>query len=259
MYFRGQGKLYIGTRDSLGNPQALRWVGNVPELKLGLTVDNIEHKESFSGQALTDLKIPKGKSTSLNFTLEEFNKDNLALALFGTSLAVAASTAITDEKLGGTPDVTVLAAGQVFTSAKRNVGGTVTLKDSTVSTPKTLTEGTHYSLEPISGTITLLDVTTGGPYLGPLKLSYTPGISTEIGMFSAAQTDLFLRFVGMNGADSGKIVTIDLYKVNLNPTKELSMITEDLAQLQIEGAALMDVLKSSSASLGQFGAIYQQA
>ena len=255
MYFRGQGKVYIGSRDANGNPQALRWVGNCPELKLGLQVDNIEHKESYSGQSLTDLKIIKGKSTSLNFTLEEFNKENLAMALYGTALSVAAGTAITGEVLGGTPDITVLAVGQVFASAKRNVGGTVVLTD---STSYTLTKDVNYTLEPISGTITLIDVTTGGPFVGPLKLDYTPGISTEVGMFNTPQSDLFLRFVGMNGADSGKIVSVDLYKVNINPSKELSLITDDLAQRQIEGSALLDSTKPSSATLGQFGAIYQQ-
>lgn len=257
MYFRGQGKVYIGSRDANGNPQALRWVGNCPELKLGLQVDNIEHKESYSGQSLTDLKIVKGKSTSLNFTLEDFAKENLAQAIYGTALSVAAGTAITGEVLGGTPNITTLAVGQVFVSAKRNVGGAVVLKDSTGS-PKTLTRDVNYTLEPISGTITLIDITTGGPFVGPLKLDYTPGISTEIGMFNTAQSDLFLRFVGMNAADSGKIVTVDLYKVNLNPTKELSLITDDLAQMQLEGAALLDATKPSSATLGQFGAIYQQ-
>jgi hypothetical protein len=62
----------------------------------------------------------------------------------------------------------------------------------------------------------------------------------------------------MNSADSGKIVSIDLYKVNINPSKELSLITDDLAQMQIEGSALLDSTKPSSAALGQFGAIYQQ-
>lgn len=255
MYFRGQGKLYVGTRDALGNPQAMRWVGNVPELKLGLQVDSIEHKESYSGQSLTDLKIVKGKSTSLNFTLEDFNKDNLALAIYGAAMSVASGTAITGEVLGGTPAVTALAVGQVFAAAKRN-GTAITVKDST-GTAKTLVKDVNYTIDPASMTITLIDVTTGGPFTGPLKVDYTPGVSTEIGMFNTPQTDLFMRFVGMNTADSGKAVTVDLYKVSLNPTKELSFITDDLAQLQIEGAALLDALKPVSSELGQFGAIYQ--
>jgi hypothetical protein len=256
MYFRGQGKLYVFTRDSLGNPQTGRWVGNVPELKLGLTTDNIEHKESFSGQSLMDLKIVKGKSTSLNFTLEEFTKDNLALALFGSANSIAAGTAITGEKLGGTPDDTTVSIGDIFVAAKRN-GSAIALKDST-GAPKTLTKDVNYSIEPNSMTITILDVTTGGPFVGPLKLDYTPGISTEIGMFSTPLSDLFFRFVGMNMADSAKLVTVDLYRVNLNPAKELDLITDDLGKLELEGAALLDSLKPSNSVLGQFGAIYQQ-
>jgi hypothetical protein len=257
MYLRGQGKFYIGTRDALGNPQALRWVGNVPELKLGLETENLEHKESSSGQSLTDLKIPKGKSTSVNFTLEDFNKDNLAMALYGVSLSIAAGAPIVDEALGGTPAITVLAKDMVFIGSKRNAGGTVVLKDSS-GTAKTLGPNVNYIHEPFSNTITLIDVTTGGPFVGPLKLSYTPGISTELGMFTTPQADLFMRFVGMNMADSGRIVTCDLYKVSVNPTKELSFITDELAQLQIEGAAIMDPTKPANALLGQFGAIYQQ-
>ena len=256
MYFRGQGKVYIGTRDSLGNPQALRWVGNCPELKIGLNTDFIEHKESYTGQAVTDLKIVKGKTSSLNFTLEDFNKDNLALGMQGTALSVVAGSAITGEKLGGTPDITVLAVGQVFVAAKRQ-GTAIVVKDST-GTPKTLVKDVNYSIDPVSMTITVLDVTTGGPYLGPLKVDYTPGASTEIAMFNQPQADLFLRFVGMNGADNGKIVSVDLYKVNLAPMKELALITDDLGQLQLEGAALIDLLKPSSGTLGQFGAVYQQ-
>jgi hypothetical protein len=258
MYFRGQGKVYIGTRDTLGNPQAMRWVGNCPNLEIGYETENLEHKESFSGQALTDLKISKGKSSTLAFTLEDFKKENLALALFGTAVAVAGASAITGETLGGTPDITVLGVGQVYKAAKRN-GTLVTLKDSTSGTAKTLVKDVNYTIEPNSMTIELIDVTTGGAYTGPLKLDYTPGASTEIGMFNAAETEYFLRFVGMNQADNGKIVTVDLYKVSLNPTKALQLITEELSQLELDGAALIDVLKSSSATLGQFGAIYQQA
>lgn len=47
-------------------------------------------------------------------------------------------------------------------------------------------------------------------------------------------------------------------QISINPTKELSLITDDLAQMQIEGAALLDPTKPVNATLGQFGAIYQQ-
>lgn len=256
MYFRGQGKVYIGTRDANGTPQALRWVGNCPELKLGFETEELEHKESYSGQSLTDLKIVKGKSSSVSFILEDFQKANLAMALNGTALEVAAGTAITGETLGGTPAITTLKVGDVFVAAKRN-GTAIVVKDSTGS-PKTLTKDTNYTIDAASMTITLVDVTTGGPFVGPLKVDYTPGNSTEVGLFNAPASEYFLRFVGMNTADSSKPVIVDLYKVMVAPTKEFSLITDDLAQLELEGSALLDGTKPSSAALGQFGAIYQQ-
>ena len=42
-YFSGQGRVYIGARDSAGNPQGLAYVGNVPELKVSLSVETLEH------------------------------------------------------------------------------------------------------------------------------------------------------------------------------------------------------------------------
>ena len=254
MYFRGQGKAYMGLRDGSGNPKALRWVGNCPELKIGLSIDFIEHQESYTGQAQTDLKIVKTKSTTVNFTLEDFSKQNLALCLNGTANDVSAGSAIVGEVLN---DSATPAVGNVFTAAKRN-GTLIAVKDST-GTPKTLTKDTNYSVEPFSMTIELLNITTGGPFTGPLKVDYTPGVSTEIAMFNAAATDYFIRFVGMNMADSGKIVTVDLYKVQLSPTTEFNLISEDLATLPMEGAALIDLLRPSAGTLGQFGAVYQQS
>lgn len=256
MYFRGQGKVYIGNRDTLGNPQNLRWVGDCNTLNLGFALDYIEVKESWSGQAQTALKVPKSKSTTLNFTLLEATPANLAQALYGTSYTVTASAPIVDEVLGGTPAITSLAVGMVFVAAKRN-GSTISVKDST-GTAKTLVVDVNYSVEPNSMTIEVLDVTTGGPYVGPLKVSYTPGADSEIAMFNTAAVDKFMRFVGMNMADSGKYVTVDLYKCNIDPAKEISFIGEDIARFELGGAALIDSLKPSSATLGQFGAIYQQ-
>ena len=56
-YFSGQGRVFIGARDANGNPQGLTFVGNVPDLKVSLSVETLEHQESQSGQRLTDLQL----------------------------------------------------------------------------------------------------------------------------------------------------------------------------------------------------------
>ena len=252
MLFRGQGKVWMGTRDANGNPQNLRWVGNTPEAKVGLELTTIEHKESYSGQNLTDARLDTEKKATVSFTLESIQKDNLALAFRASLVTVAAGAAITGEVLGG--GVTTLAVGDLLKFAKRNASA-VTIKDST-GTPKTLTAGVNYRLNAALGTIEILDLTTGGPFVGPLKADYTPGDATELGLFTQGSTPYYLFFEGLNTADSNTPVGVDLYKVLIDPAKEFDLITDDFAKFAIEGSVLMDDSKPSSNVLGQFGAVY---
>ena len=97
-YFSGQGRVYIGARDSAGNPAGLTFVGNVPELKVSLSVETLEHQEAQSGQRLTDLQLIKTKKGEFACTLEELSSGNLALALYGHSTTVAPGT-VTGEAL----------------------------------------------------------------------------------------------------------------------------------------------------------------
>ena len=98
-YFSGQGRVYIGARDDLGNPAGLTFVGNVPELKVSLSVETIEHQEAQSGQRLTDLQLIKTKKGEFACTLEELIATNLALALYGTTTTITPGT-VTGERLG---------------------------------------------------------------------------------------------------------------------------------------------------------------
>ena len=91
-YFSGQGRVYIGARDTAGNPQGLSFVGNVPELKVSLSVETLEHQESTSGQRLTDLQLIKTKKGEFACTLEELIAVNLGLALYGTTIEQVSGT-----------------------------------------------------------------------------------------------------------------------------------------------------------------------
>jgi len=250
--FRGQGKVFLGLRDSNGNPQNLRYVGNVPELKFTLDVTTLEHKESWSGQNLTDKRIDTEKKASASMTLESIQKDNLALAFRGTIQTVSAGTAITGEVLGG--GSTAAAVGDILCFAKRNASAVV-IKDSTGS-PKTLVLNTNYKLNAKGGHIELLDITTGGPYVQPFKADYTPGACVEVGLLTAGSVEYYLRFEGLNTADANEPVIIDLYKVQFDPSKDFSMIMDDFAKFVLDGACMMDSARASNAALGQFGAVY---
>lgn len=243
MYFSGQGKVYIGTRNA-GNPENLLYVGNVPDFKFSLNTDLIEHLESTTGQRLTDLRLTKSKKAGVSATLEDFNKNNLALVLFGSIDAVAGST-VTNEAL---PNPVTLGALNLL--ARQNVSA-LTVVDST-GTPLTLPSG-QYSVNAKHGSIIVNDKTTGGPYVEPFKANYTYGAADRIGMFTAANAEKWIRFEGVNTADNNREVVVDLYRVSLDPAKDLGLINDDIMKFDLSGSVLLDDTKPSNDVMGQFG------
>lgn len=248
-YFNGQGKIYIGARDSNGNPLAMKYLGNCPEFKFSLDESVLEHKESTSGLRLTDLRLSTELTAATSMTLEQLDAENLNLLLFGASVTQA-TTAVTAETLLGSDTPTV---GDTFLLASQNVAALV-ITDSTGS-PITLVAGTNYEANLATGQVTLLDVTTSGPFTGPLKAAYTrTGATVRTKLFGTAAQEYWLRFSGVNTAVSGSpAVMVDLYRVRLSPTQDMGLITDDVAQFALEGSVLADVTKTQGGDFGQFG------
>lgn len=247
-YFSGQGRVYLAARDSNGNPLALRWVGNVPDLKVSLNVETIEHKESYSGQRLTDLQIIKSKDGEFSCTLEDFSIENIELTLYGVTSSVTAGSVI-DEALP-----TGITAGETRLLAHQFVSNVV-IQDS-AGTPATLTAGTHYKVHANQGAIEFLNVTG---FTQPFKVDYDYGAAKASAMFKSAQPEVWLRFDGINTADGNRPVIVDLYRVAINPTKDLSLISDELQRFELSGRVLADTTKDATGPLGQFGRIIMQA
>lgn len=246
-YFSGQGRVYLAQRDTTGNPLSLRWVGNVPDLKISLNVETIEHKESYSGQRLTDLQIIKSKDGEFSCTLEEISSENLELSLFGQTSQVN-SGSVTGEALP-----TGIAAGDLRLLIHQFVSA-VTVTDS-AGTPATLVEGTHYRVHAAQGGIEFLSVTG---FTQPFLVDYAYGAAKRTAMFKSAQPEVWLRFDGINTADGNRPVIVDLYRVAINPTKDLSLISDELQKFELSGKVLADVSKDGAGPLGQFGRIVMQ-
>lgn len=243
-YFSGQGRVYIGARDSAGNPAGLTFVGNVPELKVSLSVETLEHQEAQSGQRLTDLQLIKTKKGEFACTLEELSAGNLALALYGHSTTVAPDT-VTGEALPNP-----VTAGHLYPLAHQNVSA-VQIQDSD-SPPKPL-PAAQYSVNAKHGSLVILDATTGGPYVEPFTVDYAFGAAQSTAMFTRPLPERWIRFEGLNTADANREVVIDLYRVAINPAKELSIITDELLKFELSGQVLADLSKPADGELGQFG------
>ena len=246
-YASFQGRVYLGKRDSLGNPIEVRSPGNVADLKLSLKAEVLEHFESQSGQRSLDHRMIKSKSATVSMSVEEFTKENLALALYGTAVASTGGT-VTDEPIGGaTPMV-----GDRYFLAHPKVS-TLVVKDS-AATPATLSLGVQYTVDTDFGALQFLD-TTG--LTAPFKASYAFGDVSEIGIFTQPLPERYLRLEGLNTAQSNARVLVELFRVAFDPLKELALISNDYNKFDLEGSLLADSSKPYDAVLGQFGRIVQ--
>lgn len=246
-YASFQGRVYLGRRDQNGEPVEIRSPGNVADLKLSLKTEVLEHFESQSGQRSLDHRMIKSKSATITLAIEEFTKDNLALALYGTVQTGNGGT-VTDETVGGVTPV----VGDRYCLAHPKVS-TLVVKDS-AGTPATLTLGTHYTADTDFGAIQFLDVTG---LTSPFKASYAYGAVTEIGIFTQPLPERFLRLEGLNTAQGNARVLVELYRVAFDPLKELALISNEYNKFELEGSLLADATKPYDAVLGQFGRIVQ--
>lgn len=245
-YLLGQGKIYIAARDSEGKPQAQRWLGDVSAAKFGMKTSAVEHKESYSGQRATAKKIVNGKEATVDLTLMEISKHNLAMALYGKPTAVVAGS-ITGEAL---PNALVVGDR---VSLKYLKVSTVVITDSTPVTPLVV-NAAKYDVDAEFGAITFKDVSA---LVQPFKVAYAHAALDSVSVFTAPQAEVFLRYEGINLAEDGAPIVVELYKVSSEPLKDLSLISDKIADMNITAAVLIDNTKPIDDEIGQFGRILQ--
>lgn len=242
-YFSGQGKVYVATA-AAGVPGTFRHVGNCPIMNVQLETDVLEHKEATSGQRLTDLRLIRGKTAKFSFTIEEFDKDNLALALYGAGSTIAASTVVAEVF----PTVVV---NDYVKTAKQKLSAIV-VKDS-AGTPVTLTLGTHYEVTSADhGTIKFLNLAA---FTQPFKIDYSHAVVTNVNMFTQGFSDRWIKFDGLNTVDTNKACLVELFKCSFDPASQIDFINDDIMKFELSGGALYDSTKASDTTLGQFGRV----
>ena len=243
-YVSLQGKMYAAVVTA-GVPGAFRYLGNVPEGGLQFSTDVFSHSESTTGQRLEDLRIPRNKSAKINITLEDFVKENLALALYGAASNISGGS-VTNEALQ-----TGLVAGDFVRTAKPNISALI-VTDS-AGTPATLTAGTHYEITSAThGTIKIINVAS---FTQPFKLAYSNALATNVNMFTQNAQELWLKFDAIETVPGASNKLMELYRVTFDPTSDLQILHNEIGKLPLAGSALYDPTKVNDATLGQFGRI----
>lgn len=253
VYFSGQGIVYVADRQADGTILQYRDVGNVPALRVSLETDVVEHKESRTGQRLTDYRLTRENRARVTMTLEKFTRKNLQMLLFGTNQTTGSTTVVTGEVL--LADKTNIALGDIFFTKFPNVSA-LTLKVG--GGPTTLVLDTDYTLDAATGRITIISLTAiTAATAGNLQVDYTGAAYEIVPMFKAANVERALRFNGLNTANSNASVIVELYRVIFDPVGNFDLINDELAQFEIEGSVLYDQTRDEDAVLGGFGRIIQ--
>jgi len=250
-YYYGQGKVKLAIINDDGSFEPWRWVMDVSALAGALKEDTVSHRESYGGKKGKVREFGISPDMTLSATLHSLNSDNLALFTQGTATSTAAGT-VTGETLADG-----LVVGDTVNLAQINVSDLV-ITDS-AGTPVTL-DPANYNLEALYGSLEILSLPDSPAPTQPFKAAYSYGASEQVSFLSKTKRpNVALRYEGVNLAEGGAPVVMELYKLSPGLLNELALITSgnDVAGMQVSLSALLDTSKSASGALGQYGRIIQ--
>jgi len=144
-YLLGGVRIYIRKSGA----SAYNILGNATNVTMNNNPEYLDHYTSWSGKRRKDRKDKIGEEFTLEFTLDEFNSDNMGL-FFGSSADAIAYSQTSGSQ--ASTDVTALVGKSLKLSHRNITNGTFTAAEGSTS----LTEGTDYELDYEQGIITFL-------------------------------------------------------------------------------------------------------
>lgn len=248
-YIKGQGRVYINTRDSNGNPAgAWEWLGDIPSFEFGQAPDELKVKENYTGNRGNALTLITGLDTTFTMNVRNLSPKIAALLLSGTSVDVNSGN-VTNEAFRNP-----VAVGEVDMLAKNGAISSLVITDSAGS-PGTATLNTHYTHDGY-GLITWLSL---GAFTQPFKAAYSFAAHKKAYVQNAAIANRIIRIRGLNtarktaGSNYARF-TLTLYNCSLKPGEAIQFIQPDnIAEIALAGSFDIDPLKTSSSTSSQYG------
>lgn len=218
-----------------GDQSAVRYpIGNVSVLNLAIDEEVIEQKDYTSPGGGTHAEVRRINSVTTSMTLHDLNADNIALATRGTAAEVAQGT-ITDEQHTAAPGGFV----------RLNHPGPSSVVVTNDAGTTTYDAGDDYEV-----TGGGLKIVNGGAIntATVIKVDYSHKAYIKVEALTTTGKPWEIFFDGLNEADDGNEMLIDLWKVNLGAASELGIITDDLGNVTLEGKLLSDNSKGANES-----------
>jgi hypothetical protein len=233
----GKGKVYFNRFDSDGIGTGLRHLGNVDAMEITTDDDVLEKYSNMSADAPLYKKVPRRRNVGLRLTMSEFSPHNMAIAMMGTVVETytQAAAAVVGEVLS-----TSVVLGAHYKFAK--LGPHTAIALTTGATPLVL--GTDYTVEnPDVGIIKILETASAITAGDPLTADYTPtayvaGEIVEVFGGESSTIEGSLLFIG--DPATGPRQMIEVWKVSFNPDGAIGLISDEFADVGIQGNVLAD-------------------
>lgn len=245
-YNLGQGKVFfipINPTTKLATDKGL-FVGNVPEegFLLAPAVQSIKHLESQSGKNRTDKVLETQQSLQLTIRLENVDTENIAQAIFGTSVRLLEATV--------TNEIHTVYKGRSFFLERPNVSSF------TITNPTGLILNRDYQVNAKTGEVFI----PNNSFLvdeSLVNIYYAAPPINRITGYSALNTEVWVRYNGQNMAMTNNFIVAEVFKVRFNLTTVLDFIKNGFPGIQLEliGEALYEPLLQSR--VGYEGGIYR--
>ncbi|NMM75387.1 hypothetical protein B2J88_20270 [Rhodococcus sp. SRB_17] len=217
-----------------GSATAPMPIGNVLELALEHSEDVQKQDDMTALGGGTHAEKRRVKEVLVKMKLADLNVVNLARGVLGTAQAIEAGT-VEDE-----PHTATL--GGLLRLQHIQPTAVIVKKGADKATATPVTAAGNYEVRPEG--IFMLPEAAGLAYADKLWASYSYGAYAAIEALTTNAIELELTFGGLNEADGGKPMVVEIWRASQGITKSLALINKDFGALDVEGTVLMDSTKT---------------
>lgn len=225
----GKGKVFLARLDD----NKLRYVGNCDKVELSLSEETKELKDfSQAGGGVVNT-VSRIDKVEIALNLFDYSPENLAMAVYGEASKTNSGKSVAEEHIVNKNHLTRLAHSHPTQ---------VKIRDTTLN-DKVYEQGVDYDV--LNAGVLILE--SGNIKNGAkLQIDYQYEASDVIQALIHSGDEYHLIFDGLNEAQSGKRVVLDIYRVKFTPAASLSFIGDDFGSLEMKGIALSDSSKTGS-------------
>lgn len=223
----GSGKIYARVA---GAAAGLMEIGNASKLDLQVKEDKKTLRDYTKPGGGSYASVTRIDTVTLSATVHDLNKTNVARAVFGSE-AVVTGAAVVDE--------VITAYKGAIADLNHPAATSVVVTNSAATT--TYVENVDYEVRAAGIFILAAGAITDAQ---SLKVDYTFATYNKVEALTSSAQTLELVFEGLNEANSGKPVIVDVYRAQLSPAKALALLGDDFAELEIEAEVLKDTSKT---------------